>query len=46
LVLGEALSENHEFHRHHAAVLAELSLYFSSPSLDQEGEDVLGLYVC
>jgi hypothetical protein len=46
LVLGEALPENHELHRHHAAVLPELSLYFSSPVLDQEGGDVPGLYVC
>jgi hypothetical protein len=27
-------------------VLPELSLYFSSPLLDQEGGDVPGLYVC
>jgi hypothetical protein len=45
-VLGEALPENHELHRHHAAVLPELSLYFPSPLLDQEGGDVPGLYVC
>ena len=30
-VLGEALPENHELHRHHAAVLPEFSLYLSSP---------------
>jgi hypothetical protein len=29
LVLGEALPENHELHRHHATMLPELSLYFS-----------------
>ena len=30
-VLGEALPENHELHRHHAVVLLEFSLNFSSP---------------
>ena len=45
VVLSEALPENHELH-HHAVVLPEISLYFSSPLLDQEGGDVPGLYVC
>ena len=31
VVLGEALLENHELHHHHAVVLSELSLNFSSP---------------
>ena len=31
VVLGEALPENHELHRHHAVVLLEFSLNFSSP---------------
>ena len=31
VALSEALSENHELHRHHAVVLPELSLNFSSP---------------
>ena len=31
VVLSEALPENHELHRHHAVVLPELSLNFSSP---------------
>ena len=31
VVLNEALPENHELHRHHAVVLPELSLNFSSP---------------
>ena len=31
VVLGEALPENHELHHHHAAVLPEFSLNFSSP---------------
>ena len=31
VVLGEALLENHELHHHHAVVLPELSLNFSSP---------------
>ena len=31
VVLGEALLENHELHRHHAVVLLEFSLNFSSP---------------
>ena len=46
VVLGEALPENHELHHHHAVVLSEFSLNFSSPLLDQEGGDVPGLYVC
>ena len=31
VALGEALPENHELHHHHAVVLSELSLNFSSP---------------
>src|SRR4051812_30070253 len=31
VVLGEALPENHELHHHHAVVLSEFSLNFSSP---------------
>ena len=31
IVLGEALLENHELHCHHAVVLLEFSLNFSSP---------------
>ena len=31
VVLGEALPENHELHRHHVVVLLEFSLNFSSP---------------
>ena len=31
VVLGEALPENHELHHHHAFVLSEFSLNFSSP---------------
>ena len=31
VVLSEALPENHELHRHHAAVLPEFSFNFSSP---------------
>ena len=31
VVLGEALPENHELHHHHAIVLSEFSLNFSSP---------------
>ena len=31
IVLSEALPENHELHRHHAVVLLEFSLNFSSP---------------
>ena len=31
VVLGEALPENHELHRHHAVVLLEFSLNYSSP---------------
>ena len=31
VVLSEALPENHELHRHHAIVLLEFSLNFSSP---------------
>src|SRR3954467_13253835 len=31
MVLGEALPENHELQHHHAVVLMELSLNFSSP---------------
>ena len=31
MVLGEALPENHELHHHHAVVLPELSVNFSSP---------------
>ena len=31
IVLGEALPENHELHHHHAVVLPEFSLNFSSP---------------
>ena len=31
VVLGEALSENHELHHHHVVVLSEFSLNFSSP---------------
>ena len=30
-MLSEALPENHELHRHHAVVLLEFSLNFSSP---------------
>ena len=30
-MLGEALPENHELHHHHAIVLSEFSLNFSSP---------------
>ena len=30
-MLGEALPENHELHNHHAVVLSEFSLNFSSP---------------
>ena len=30
-MLSEALQENHELHRHHAVVLLEFSLNFSSP---------------
>ena len=30
-MLGEALLENHELHHHHAVVLSEFSLNFSSP---------------
>ena len=45
-MLSEALPENHELHRHHAVMLLEFSLNFSFPLLDQEGADILGLYVC
>ena len=31
VALGEALPENHELHCHHAVVLLEFSLNFSSP---------------
>ena len=31
IALGEALPENHELHHHHAVVLSEFSLNFSSP---------------
>ena len=31
IVLGEALPENHELHCHHAVVLLDFSLNFSSP---------------
>ena len=31
IVLSEALPENHELHRHHAVMLPEFSLNFSSP---------------
>ena len=31
IALGEALPENHELHHHHAVVLPEFSLNFSSP---------------
>ena len=31
LALGEALPENHELHHHHAVVLSEFSVNFSSP---------------
>ena len=31
VVLGEALLENHELHCHHAIMLLEFSLNFSSP---------------
>ena len=30
-MLGKALPENHELHHHHAVVLSEFSLNFSSP---------------
>ena len=31
VALGESLLENHELHHHHAVVLSEFSLNFSSP---------------
>ena len=46
VALDEALPENHELHHHHAVMLLEFSLNFSSPLLHQEGGDIPRLYVC
>ena len=45
-VLGEGLPENHELHHHHAVVLSEFSLNFSSPLAGSRRRNIPGLYVC
>ena len=41
-MLGEALPENHELHCHHAVVLLEFSLNFSSPFAGKKEETSSG----